>query len=318
MVMNVRQAFNLIALLALAGVPSSNAFGVDWVTPPGPEGWFWYRDDAESPIDTDIPTTSMRPESSTPSYSTAWIRKNLPALRELAIDSPTPENVRAYLYVQRLAMDRASEFESVAAFVTSADPYLDQVSRFPTSEGGAAIGGRQAEKGKEEVLFELGQSAGIWFFFRSDCEYCHAMVNVLLNLKRMYNFKVMPISLDGAGLDPRLGAFAVDRGQAAQLGVEVTPSMFLVRPPNLDDVVPIAQGFVSMKDMEERIVRMAYFHGWISERDYTRTRIANPMQLRQGSGVMESLDPGEIVRQLRPNTATNDSPSDTSSQPRLR
>ena len=46
MAMNVRQALNLIALLALAGVPSSNAFGVDWVTPPGPEGWFWYRDDA--------------------------------------------------------------------------------------------------------------------------------------------------------------------------------------------------------------------------------------------------------------------------------
>lgn len=271
------------------------------------QGWFWYVD---PPIETEeLPEQRLPPDSvsekpnesgNTPGYSTRWIRENLPKLRDAAIDDPSPTNVRAYLYVQRLAMDRASQFQSEVAFVTSADPYLDEVARFPTSSSGAAIGGQQAANAQEASLFGLSRTTGIWFFYRSDCPYCHAMVPVLLNLKRLYGFNIMPIALDGLPLDPRLPNFVTDHGQAVALGVEVTPSLFLVKPPNLDDVVPIAQGYVALSDTQERIVRMAYFHGWISQEEYERTRIANPLLLRAAGQDEQTMDPEEIVRQLRP------------------
>jgi conjugal transfer pilus assembly protein TraF len=270
------------------------------------QGWFWYDDPAfteQAPLDEKQPTTEVLAAEHTPAtgYSTSWIRENLPKLRDAAIDDPSPEKVRAYLYVQRLAMDRASEFQSTVAFVTEADPYLDQVARFPTSEGGAAIGGRRADNEKEALLFDISKQTGIWFFYRSDCQYCHAMVPVLMNLKRQFGFTIMPISLDGLPLDPRLPNFATDQGQASFLGVEVTPSIFLVRPPNMDDVVPIAQGFVPMSDIETRIVRMAYYHGWITKEQYAKTRIVNPLNLQSTDDLDESNNPAEIVRQLRPN-----------------
>ncbi|OJY94424.1 MAG: hypothetical protein BGP25_05385 [Lysobacterales bacterium 63-13] len=273
------------------------------------QGWFWYVDPANleppkpdsEPI-PEIPSASPSQDVRSPStgYSTSWIRENLPKLRDEAIDDPSPEKVRAYLYVQRLAMDRASEFQSTVAFVTEADPYLDQVSRFPTSEGGAQLGDRRASNEKESLLFDLSARTGIWFFYRSDCSFCHAMVPVLLNLNRQFGFKIMPIAIDGRPLDPRLPRFTADQGQAAYLGVEVTPSFFLVQPPNLNDVVPIAQGFIPLSDLTDRIVRMAYFHGWIDKTQYARTRIANPLNLRDTIDLNESMDPEEIVRQLRP------------------
>lgn len=279
-------------------------------------GWFWYNDPppeiTTEPIEPDAPQTPppmpMMGTDAAPSYSTAWIRDNLPVLRDRAIDTPSPENVRAYLYVQRLALDRASEFQSAVSFVTSADPYLDQVTRFPTSAKGVAVGERLAERGREDTLFDLSSRAGIWFFYRSDCQYCHEMVGILLMLERKYGFSITPISLDGQPLDPRLPRFVIDRGQGAQLGVEATPSMFLVRPPDLTNIVPIAQGFVSLGDMEERIVRMAYYRGWISEAQYNSTRIATPMRLNPSDSIEQTMDPAEIVRQLRPTHAATSSP----------
>lgn len=271
-------------------------------------GWFWYNDpivlEPEQPepqtVEDGDPARMPMVDTQAPSYSTAWIRENLPKLRDAAVDTPTPENVRAYLYVQRLAMDRAGEFQAAVSVVTASDPYLDQVSRFPTSAKGVAVGEQMAERGKEDVLFGLSRNAGLWFFYRSDCRYCHAMVGILLMLERKYSFKIIPISLDGLPLDTRLPDFAVDRGQAAQLGVETTPSMFLVRPPDMKNVVPLAQGFVALGELEDRIVRMAYYRGWISKKQYDTTRIATPMRLNPSNAVEQSMDPREIVEQLRP------------------
>lgn len=300
----MRIAHLLATLMCLTPVAS----GIAQESEQGRQGWFWYVDPAEQALPEDLAIEDAGHQRET-GYSTSWIRENLPKLRDAAIDDPSPTNVRAYLYVQRLAMDRASAFQASVSFVTSADPYLDQVARFPTSEGGAKIGGSQAESAKQETLFALSQQTGIWFFYRSDCRYCHAMVPVLLNLQRQFGFTIMPVSLDGLPLDARLPNFSVDRGQASALGIEVTPSFFLVKPPDLTNVVPIAQGFVSQTDFEERIIRMAYFHGWISEQQYASTRIANPLLLNTPNAADQTMDPAAIVRQLRPGPAMGASTS---------
>lgn len=64
------------------------------------------------------------PSGPTP-LSSAWLRENLDRYRDAAVDDPTPAKVRAYLLLQRVAMDRASAFARATQAVTLGDPLLD-------------------------------------------------------------------------------------------------------------------------------------------------------------------------------------------------
>jgi len=46
--------------------------------------------------------------------------------------------------------------------------------------------------------------------------------------------------------------------------------LFLVRPP--DAMVSLAQGLLSLAQLQERLIGAAVEAGWISEREYTHTR----------------------------------------------
>ena len=109
------------------------------------------------------------------------------------------------------------------------------------------------------------------FFFRSDCPYCEAQAPLLQQLAARYGFAVLPVSLDGAPLPGgAFPQFRQDQGQAQALGVVSTPALFLARPP--DAMVPLAQGLLSLAQLQERVIGAAVEAGWISEREYSRTR----------------------------------------------
>ena len=47
-------------------------------------------------------------------FSAAWFREHMQSFMDKAIDEPTNENVRAYLYLQRVMMDKGSQFADVS------------------------------------------------------------------------------------------------------------------------------------------------------------------------------------------------------------
>ena len=51
--------------------------------------------------------------------------------RDKAIDNPSPENVAAYYYLQRVMMDKAQRFTDMARRVVMSDPLLDENQRRP-------------------------------------------------------------------------------------------------------------------------------------------------------------------------------------------
>ena len=51
--------------------------------------------------------------------------------RDKAIDNPSPENVAAYYYLQRVMMDKAQRFTDMARRVVMSDPLLDENPRRP-------------------------------------------------------------------------------------------------------------------------------------------------------------------------------------------
>lgn len=246
-----------------------------------PHGWIWY---------TPMPAAQPRPLRPAPphstatapmgprEWSTAWIRATLPRLRDLAIQDPSEKNVRAYLLLQHLAMDRAQRFAEVSMMVTQGDPTLDENTRFPLATGAAQAGVERAKQGMVTAIQILAKTTGMYFFFSSTCEYCHADLPVLRTFELETGMKVVGISLDGQPIDNQLFPnYLINTDQAQRLGVSYTPAFFLVHPPNLTDVVELGQGYLSLQQLEQRTVEEAYYHGWLSPATYRATRIASPL-----------------------------------------
>ena len=107
----------LLALACLALLPTV-AIALSGFYLRGEEGWFWYEREPErqdepepSPPAAPAPAPAERTQdtasSAPPPLSSAWLRERLGAYRDRAIDDPSPDNVALYLYLQRVAMDKA-------------------------------------------------------------------------------------------------------------------------------------------------------------------------------------------------------------------
>ena len=271
-----RQIWLLTSYLLLA---TRLAWGADFVSLSEPpffidkeRGWFWREvepdtqpkpnkqpekanpDTEAKHLPPPIPPQNQQTQSVIPEpspLSAEWFRKNLERYRDKAIDEPSPENVAAYYYLQRVMMDKAQRFTDVARRVVMSDPLLDENQRRPIATFAANEANYQAGIASEQALAAIAKQAGILFFFRSDCRYCHIQAPLLALLEKRFGFKVYAVSLDGRpmpnGLYPD---FHVDQGQAHLLGVISTPALFLMRPP--DGIVQLAQGAVSLDDLSGR------------------------------------------------------------------
>ena len=283
------------------------------------EGWFWYAEEppaAEEPEQapepapdvTALPPAAAEPASPAsaapggpPPLSAAWLRANLERYRDSAIDDPSPRNVALYLYLQRLAIDKAERFAEATQRVVWSDPLLDETTRRPLATFAANLVNREAAANRDAALTETAKVAGLWFLFRSDCPYCEAQAPLLKVLTARYGFDVQAVSLDGKPLPSGFFRdFRADRGQAKALGVVSTPALFLARPP--DGLVPLSQGVLSLAELEQRIVHAATEAGWIAPhwRERTRARVAD---LRMDPSGLDdpalAEDPDRLLAHLR-------------------
>ncbi|MFZ0789624.1 MAG: hypothetical protein WAM94_08370, partial [Chromatiaceae bacterium] len=62
---------------------------------------------------------------------------------------------------------------------------------------------------------------------------------------------------------------AVDGISPSPPRLRIPLKLFLARPP--DALVPLAQGLLSLAQLQERVIGAAVEAGWISEREYSRT-----------------------------------------------
>lgn len=254
------------------------------------EGWFW-RELPPAPIeslppeplpapDEPVPEVSQLPpmpaEDSGPRpFSPAWMREKLPEYRDRALEDPSPENVRAYFYLQRYAMDVAQRFALVAQKVVLADPALDENTRRPISTYGGHVFDEVARENLVRIASKIASMAGVWYFYRSDCPYCKAQNPVLERLQRRIGLAVLPIALDGRAMpEGAYARFVVNRGHAEQLGVTQTPTLYLVRKPN--EFVLLSEGLVTDDGLLERIVYAGHDAGWITDEEFNSTRAAKP------------------------------------------
>ena len=315
----MRKFASLTAALTILAGPSAAADDF-WLRKR--EGWFWYepipvaekqaadpRPPREAgplpadppPADPEVLAPATNKHGAAP-LSHAWIKANLPLLEARAIDNPTPENVRAFYYVQRVMLDKSEAFASAAEIVVQGDPFIDETIRRPTATYAANAQTEHASAATTDLLAKIASAAGILFFFRSDCAPCHVLAPVLKRFADYYDFTVLPVSIDGRPLPNGIYSnYQIDAGQAAYMGVEVTPSLYLMAPG--EGIAPISVGAVSFTDLHRRTLIAALTAGWINQQEFDSS---SPV-FRPHQSVLESLpdneklvdDPTRLVELIR-------------------
>lgn len=283
-------------------------------------GWFWYESEPE-PLNEEppeelatLPVTTPQQQEAKPiskvesvkPLSSQWFRKNMDAFRDKAVDYPTKENVETYLFLQRVMLDKASTFSQVSQQVVMNDPLLDENSRRPISTFGGLLMDDMATEGVETASKKLAEMAGLWFFYDSTCQFCIKQAVVLNGLMNAYNFKVIPISLDGQPLPGgEFPKFMLDHGQAKKLGVETTPALFIVKPGDGGGAIQLGQGLLSGEDIIRRAITMAHQNNWLDKKEYNKTLKINPIQVDShmvnniGKDVLDN--PTNLVNIIREN-----------------
>lgn len=232
----------------------SDASGIDY-----PSAWYcdqskfiWYCDIAPE----DHPEQPEESKESITSQEEAIqkleaLQKELKGRRALAILEPTPENVAAYIDLQNHSMEMASVFSDVWRRVIWQTPALNYELKRPVNNAAIDVHRQTSRVARMQTLEAIGKDWGIFFFFRSDCPYCHVMSETLAWLSQAHGITIFPVSLDGTGL-PRYPNPHRDNGLAVRLGVEEVPLMVL---GNVRDkrMIPLGSGVISSQEMIERI-----------------------------------------------------------------
>ena len=236
------------------------------------QGWYWYQDPEQEEEPEAVRIEPRVPTSPEPApLSAQWVRKMLPRYKDLAWDNPTPENIETYFLIQRFAMDRSQEFSDVAQRVIVGNPYLDESARRPINTYGIRSVDRKAGAMMEKMLEKVAERAGLFFFFKSDCQFCEAQAPLIKLLETVNGFSVLAISIDGQSLQSvQFDDTREDKGQARQLNVTATPALFLVTQAGHFE--NLGQSIMSLEDLKRRILIGAVRAGVLSETDIQQTR----------------------------------------------
>ena len=135
---NILIAVTVTTLVTVPSVYADNAY-----RRAAPRGWLWYEETPAQPKPVPrrppapqpaAPARAAQPESTGPEpFSAAWVRQQLPILLDRAMTNPTEENVRAYKYMERVALDMSTNYANMSEQVVRTDPMLDESVRFPIS-----------------------------------------------------------------------------------------------------------------------------------------------------------------------------------------
>ncbi|MGB5858697.1 MAG: conjugal transfer protein TraF, partial [Pseudomonas aeruginosa] len=164
----------------------------------------------------------------------------------------TEANVRRYMELEMQVVGRASYFADVAQRVAWATPSLDPTLHGrPVNATALEVFERQQQSERAGAVATLGRDHVLFFFYRSDCPYCHAFAPILKAFEGRYGIQVVAIGLDGGEL-PAFPAARQDNGIATALQVSQVPALFLAQPAS-GNITPIGFGVLSESQLLERI-----------------------------------------------------------------
>ncbi|MBW8830355.1 MAG: conjugal transfer protein TraF [Burkholderiales bacterium] len=224
-------------------------------------GWHFYEDPepeiappaAPAPQKASPAPTAKAPDTRPPELiEFEQLQKRLEEYKNIAIIRPTEANVRRYMQLEARVVRQASYFADVAQRVAWSTPDLDMtLEGRPVNAQAIEVYDREQTRTRQKSVAHLAKTHVLFFFFRSDCPYCHAFAPTLEAFQARHGIQVVPISVDGAGL-PNFPQFRRDNGIAKTLQVTQVPAVFLAEPFT-GKITPLGYGVLSESQLLERI-----------------------------------------------------------------
>lgn len=218
-------------------------------------GWHWYevlpQPEKEKPKQEETTSTSL-PKS--PTEQVKAYQKELEHLLHQAWLNPTSENVRAYQLKQKDMTDRSKNFSITWMSNVYQNPGLDHTLISPVNQQARHLQLDQEKKRTHDTISQLSQSYGLFFFFSSQCPYCHQFAPIVKRFSQLYGWEVIAISIDGGSV-AEFPASERDNGLVHMWNIQTLPSLYAVNPQT-QEAIPIAHGLTSMDEMENRIIDM--------------------------------------------------------------
>ena len=213
----------------------------------------------------------------------AWLRRNYPLLRDRAIDDPSPDNVAAMAYVQRVVVDKSQRFSEAWAQVMREDPLLSENSRVPYASVGAQSVANADRLAQQRAARELAATGGLLVFVDGACRFCAMQLPIVATLKRDFGLEHLVVSLDGAAPNLAKGAHSraipnlpklpelPDNGLFKKLGLVLTPSIVYVPRPqgyasgaDPNRYLVVAQGLYAQDELVKQLAYAGFGSGLLS------------------------------------------------------
>ncbi|RYY74581.1 MAG: hypothetical protein EOO52_13535 [Gammaproteobacteria bacterium] len=246
------------------------------------EGFFWYKDpkeEAEPEETPEAPPPAKEPVDKKPAalpsgpapMSASWLKANLPKYLDAAIDNPSEANVKAYLYLQHLSMEKASSFADASQEFSVGDPVLDGNNQRPLASFANDVVKKSAGANRDAVLQSIANKIGI-FYFSDSSALSSAQDQVITYLTSSTDFTVVPIAYRSN--KPFKSNQVPDSGHSTLMGITAAPALVVVLQDGTFDV--IAQAPLSLSDLLDRVLLASKRLGLIDQKTFDTTRpIAN-------------------------------------------
>ncbi len=263
------RAWLFAASILLTGVSSAFAGGEFVLECEGEEisGWSFYCEppapETEEVVAKPVPAATPAPKPMTQEEkypSTAKMmeyRAKIEDIKHKAVLDPTPENLLAYMEVNKEMADKAGKFTDVWQRVLFETPRLDANVDYPLAQAGIGVYQDQMRVIQEETFKNVAKTAGILFIFEDDakCGMCRKQGEVLKGIEQMHGISILAVSRDGGQNQYYPDALA-DNGRLQELGMNAdefpVPTMALI-DPKTGQLEMIGSGILAADQLLERV-----------------------------------------------------------------
>ena len=228
-------------------------------------GWNFYCRDPEpeiepapppppDPVSLPEPAPAPSPEPTATEQMMAF-RAHVDELKHRAILDPTPQNVLAYMEVNKLIADRAGDFAEQWQRVLFETPHLNANVDSPLPAAGISVFQDQMKAAREAAFVNVARTSGILFLFEGDdrCGVCRVQGEILAQMQERFSVSILAVSLDG-GTNAAFPQAVVDDGRVPRMGLEgfPAPTLALV-DPETREVAVMGSGLITADQILERV-----------------------------------------------------------------
>lgn len=135
------------------------------------EGWFFYKDKPKEAPKVEKQAPVMEEVRAVPAKPfTERMKDKEQELMSKAMENPTHENVKEYMLFNKARLEMSENFALMWQKVMMQYPELNAKDYYSTQDKDLVF--ERERKVKQTTLEKLSQTAALFFFYTSNCEFC--------------------------------------------------------------------------------------------------------------------------------------------------